>query len=260
MVSRLAAVAFCLALLPGIASAGWVSEWENTAIHNGERLDPERSTVKLEKNRMRIDQPQIVSIFDYGKGTMTLINPQSAVYWSGSVDEYSQQTAARRNESLRRRIGDDVKVTDDNLKVDLSDLPEIKVERTDEAKTIAGRDTVKYVVLVNDELFQEIWMTEDINTSADLDVAKFLDYQRRNSLRMIGNSAKPFNALYRSKAYEDFLKKGTPLQTIVHHLAGGFERRALSFKQADVPDSEFAVPASYRKVRIVDVFPKQPES
>jgi len=260
MVSRLAAVAFCLTLLPGIASAGWVSEWESTAIHNGERLEPERSTVRIDKTRMRIDQPQIISIFDYGKGTMALINPKSAVYWSGTVDEYSQQTATKRNENLRRRIGEEVKVKDDDLKVDLNDLPKIKVERTDEAKTVAGRDTVKYVVLVDDELFQEIWLTEEINTSADLDVGKFLDYQRRNSLRMIGNSAKPFNALYRSKAYEDFLKKGTPLQTVIHHLAGGFERRALSFKQADVADSEFAVPASYHKVRIADVFPKQPES
>jgi len=260
MWSRLVALSLSLSLLPSVAGAGWVSEWENTAIHNGERLDPERSTVRIAKNRMRIDQPQITSIFDYAKGTMTLMNPQSGVYWSGTIDEYSEQTSKSRNQALRRRIGEDAVDKKAEFKVDLEDLPEIKVERTDEAKTIAGHSTLKYVVLVNDELFQEVWITEEINTNDDIDVDKYLDYQRRSSARMIGKSAKPFNALYRSKAYENFLKKGLALQTTIHHIAGGFERRALSFKEAALTDGDFAVPEGFRKARIADVFPKQPES
>lgn len=259
MVSRLVALSLFLSFLPGAAAAGWVSEWENTAIHNGERLDSERSTMRIAKNRMRIDQPHIVSIFDYAKGRMTLMNAKAGVYWSGTVDEYSEQTAKSRNQNLRRRIGEQATDKETDFKVDLTDLPQIKVERTDEAKTLAGHATSKYVVLVNDELFQEVWMTEEINTREDIDVGKFLDYQRRNSARMIGKSAKPFNALYRSKAYEDFLKKGPALQTITHHIAGGFEQRALSFKEAEVADGDFAVPEGYRKVGIADVFPKEPE-
>jgi len=259
MLRRLAALSLFLAMFPALASAGWVSEWENTAIHNGERQDPERSTMRLDGNKMRIDQAEISSIFDYGKRQMTLLNPKQRLYWSGSVDEYSEQTAKSRNASLRRRIGE-VADKEVDFKVDLNDLPEIKVERTDEAKTVAGYSTLKYVILVNDELFQEVWLTEEINTNDELDVGKYLDYQRRNSARMIGNSAKPFNALYRSKAYEELLKKGVALQTVVHHLAGGYERRALSFKKEDVDDGVYATPEGFRKTRIANVFPKQAEN
>ncbi len=259
MLSRLAVLSLSLCLVPALAGAGWVSEWENTAIHNGERLEPERSTMRLADDKLRIEQTQLVSVFDYAKGKMTLINPTSGVFWSGSVDEYSEETTKSRNQALRKRMGKDAEIDDEMLKVDLDDLPQIKVERTDEAKTIAGYQTVKYVVLVNDELFQEIWMTEELNTGDDLNVDKFLDYQRRNSARMIGKSAKPFNALYRSKVYEEFLRKGFALQTITHHIAGGYEQRVLSIKQADVADSDFSLPGGYRKVKIADVFPAAPK-
>lgn len=259
MLSRVVTLSLlCLGVAPVIASAGWVSEWENTPIHNGERLDSERSTMRIANDKMRIDQPQIVSIFDYSKGTMTLMNPSAKVFWTGSVDEYSEETSKTRNRTLRDRIGKDAAKVED-FTVDLNDLPEIKVEKTDEAKKIADHPTLKYVVLVNDELFQEIWLTEDFNTNSDLNVGKFLDFQRRSSARMVGKSAKPFNALYRSKAYEEFLGKGFAMQVIIHHIAGGFERRVISIEETEVYGSAFVVPEGYRKVTIPDIFPKEPK-
>jgi hypothetical protein len=51
------------------------------------------------------------------------------------------------------------------------------------------------------------------------------------------------------------LEKGFVLRSITHHIAGGFERKAVELKQVEIPESDFAVPDDYRKVRLSDVFP-----
>ena len=40
---------------------------------------------------------------------------------------------------------------------------------------------------------------------------------------------------------------------LVDQVGGEFERVATSVQQSDVPDSQFAVPAQYKRVRLLDV-------
>lgn len=255
--ASMAAAVWLVAAAPA-ARAGWIIEWENTPIRGDTRADGERATAYLQANKTRMEQEHVTTLYDYDQGKFTILNPKSKFFWSGSVEDYVKLSAKRRNEALRKRTGGN-QTADELPEVDPDKLPQITVELSGETREIAGHDTVKHVVKVNDEVFQEMWIAEGLSTAADLDPDKLLEYQRVSSRGMIGASSAPYNALYRSPEYRKLLDKGVALETVTHHLAGGFEQRARSIKQAEVDPAKFSVPEDYRRVRLDDVFQVEKE-
>ncbi len=248
-----------MSMIPGIASAGWIIEWEHTPVRAGERLESKRAIAYIEDDKTRVEQDHITTVYDYDEGTFTLLNPTSRYYWSAGVDDYVKESVRNRDRNLRKKLGTESEDDEELPEVDLESLPEISVEATDEMRTIAGHQAFKHVVRVNEELFQEIWVANDLDLSGDLDPDKVVKFQARSSRGMIGNSSKPYNALYRSPAYLELLKKGYALRTLTHHIAGAFDRKARSVREADVEDSKFEVPAGYRKVSLQEVFKTETE-
>lgn len=245
----------CLCVAPPAARAGWVAQWVNTAFKpNGDRLDPQPSTMRIAKGRIKVEQPHAVTVIDYGRGSFTILNPQKQYFWTGSVDEYIDEMTRERNVALKGRLGTDTDPLKSDLeKVDIASLPKLKVEKTEEAKTIAGHPTTKYVIRADDEVFQEIWVAPNLDVARDIDVDKYLEYERKMSAFMLGKSGRVFHSLYRNDDYRKLLRTGFVLQTITRHIAGGYEQVATDFKESEVPGVEFEVPESYRRVRLADV-------
>lgn len=250
-VAVLTGLLFCV--VPATTEAGWVAEWEHTPIKsNGDRGSTEPATMRIEKGKVRLVQPTTTTLIDYGKSRFTILNTERQYFWSGTVDEYVDQMLKARAEAAKRKRGEEIGTEKPAL--DPKTLPPVAVVKTGDTETIAGHKTDKYEVKVNEELFEELWVANDLNLSEDMDVSKVLAYQTKMSGTMLGNSAKAYNAIYRSPEYKKVLEQGFVLRSITHHIAGGFERTAVELKQAEIPESEFAVPDSYRKVRLSDVF------
>jgi len=261
ILQRIVVMTFLLAgLTPSLAWGGWIVEWTNTAIkRSGDRLKPEPATMYIDKNRVRVEQPAVTTIIDYDNDRFTVIDPKRMYFWSGKAEDYLTEMARDRAEAVRKRTGKGP-VPDYGLpKIDEKSLPAIEIKKTEETSTIAEHPAKKYEVHSNGELFQEIWLAEDIDMTSDLNPKKFLDYQVKMSRGMLGKSSGPFNALYRSNEYSELLKKGFVLDSTVHHASGGFEKKATAIQRADIPAGQFVVPESYRRVRLRDVFPKAEE-
>ncbi len=244
-----------LVAFPVAASAGWMIEWKHTSIRNETRQDSKNATAYMDGNKSRMEQEHLTTIYDYGNSKFTIINPESKYFWSGTDDEYVKLTAKRRQEKAQQNLGVGKKKDPELLpEIDEDSLPEISVVLSGETREIAGHQTTKYLVMVGEELFQEVWVAPDLDLSSDLDPKKFIEYQQTTSRGMVGRSSKAYQALYRSPAYLDLLRKGFALETLSNHLAGSFERSARSVRQIDVEPSKFAVPEGYRRVRLSDVF------
>lgn len=252
--SKVALLIGALCIMPAAVQAGWVAEWEHTPIKsNGERGTTEPATMHIEKGKVRLVQPSTTSLIDYNKSRFAILNPEHQYFWSGTVDQYVAEMRKTRARAAKKRRGKDV-ADEAESHVDPKSLPPVTVTKTNETETIAGHPTRKYEVRVNNELFEELWIAEDLNLSGDLDPKKFLAYQKKMGAAMLGSSAKSYNALYRNAEYEKLLEEGFVLRSITHHIAGGFERKAVAVKQEEIPASEFEVPDSYRRVRLSDVF------
>lgn len=246
----------CVGIGPCAAHAGWVVEWRNTSFKpDGQPLAPEAATMRIARGQVRLVQPNAISLIDYNRERFTILNIQRQAYWSGAVSDYVSETVKNREAAIRERAGSKAPVNLSLPTPDDKNLPPIVIKRTTETKTIAGHPTVKYTVESRGALFQELWLAEDLNLSADLDAAKFLAYERKMNGAMVGQFASAFAALYRSDDYRQLYEKGFILQSIVHHNLGGYERQVTDIRPAEIEASDFAIPESYRKVGLAELFP-----
>jgi hypothetical protein len=248
-----------LSAVPTVARAGWISEWTNIALKsNGDPVNTQQSSMAIAGGHVRMEQPDVVSLFDYNTGRFTLMSPQRQSFWSGTVDEYVREVTRSRAEGMSKVLAEAGEKGGKEKefappKIDPSKLPPISISKTSATDTIAGYATVKYEVRSDGELFQEIWVAPTLNVSSDLDVDRFLAFQRKMSAGMLGKAAGAYNALYLDDEYRKLLQNAFVLKLVTHHAAGTFERTATSVRQADVAASQFEVPDAYRRVKLADV-------
>lgn len=226
--------------------------------------------MEIANGRVRLAQPQIVTLVDYNSGRFTLMNPAKEYFWTGTVDEYVGEMQSNRKRNMSNqgyRIKPDTGTESDGdggnkvaapKPIGGAKLPPISITDTGIKEQIAGFQTAKYEIRADGELFQEVWIAPTLDVSSDLNFTRYLAEQRKLSAAMMGKSAGPYNALYSDPQYQQLLEKALALKVVTHHLAGGFERVATSFQPAEVPASQFEVPESYRRVRLADVMPAPP--
>jgi hypothetical protein len=237
------------------ARGGWIIELRNTAINNkGERQAPEDATMYVADGKVRTVQPNSTTVIDYKAGNFTLINEKKRLFWSGTVDEYVREMGNSRKQAAYERYGSTNAAhmaRDPNAEE--KNVPKLVLRKIGDGGPIAGHETIKYQIESNGQLFQELWVASDVNTRSDLDPGQFLAVQQKLSGGMIGNAGKNYRAMWKNQDIRDLYAKGTVMQNVVRHVAGGFERKTTSVKEADVADSEFVVPDTYRRVRLSDV-------
>ncbi len=267
---RTLAVLATLALSPSLAHAGWVVQWSTAASDSkGESMPTQKATQSISQNQVRLDQPEIVTIIDYNKDRFVMLNETKQYFWSGTTDDFVRDMTRARDAAMREKIGNltgkppkgdkaGAEISDRTPKpIDVSKLPPVSIAPTGAKEKIAGYDAEKYEVRVDGDLFEEIWIAP-LDLSADLSYDHLLAQQLKNSAAMQGKAADSYNAIYRDPEYRRLTEKATILKTVTHHVAGTFERTATSVDQRDVPASTFAVPESYRKVRLADLLEPPP--
>jgi hypothetical protein len=251
------ALAMGLAVGVGFSSvqAGWVIEQTTVAAKpSGEAGPAEPATMRVSQGRVRLTQPNAVSVQDCVKERFTLFIPDRNVYWSGTLDQYVAEV--RPNLAKPKPTPDVASSRKPRSGKSRADAPPpaIVVRKTDEHAKIGGRDTVKYIIESNGRLFQELWVTTEVNIKDDLDPKRYIACQQKLATVMRGASAADFGALYRSPDYLALTASGYPMKTVVHHRAGTFTREVRSIGRADVPDSDFDIPAGAEKVALKDLF------
>jgi hypothetical protein len=241
--------------VPPAAQGGWIIEMRNTAISSkGERQKPEDATMYVSEGKVRTVQPNATTVVDYKAGRFTLINANKGLFWTGTIDEYVTEMTKSRSQAAYERYGSTnaAHLTRDPSKGDAK-AAKVVLRKLGDGGPIAGHETVKYQVESDGELFQELWVANDVNTNADLDPGQYLAIQQKLSGAMIGKAGKSYRAMWKNPDVRALYGKGIIVQNVIRHIAGGFERTTTSVKQSDVAASEFQVPDSYRRVRLSEV-------
>ncbi|MBX3023849.1 hypothetical protein KF840_02965 [bacterium] len=264
---RSLAILAALALIPSLAQAGWVIEWSTAAAGpKGQAMAAQKATQSIAKNQVRMDQPEVVTITDYDKDRLVMMNPTKDYFWSGSSSDYLREMTTARDAAIRERIGhltgkkkdkDAAASVPTPSTVDPSKLPPVSITATGVTEKIAGYAAEKYEVRVDGDLFEEMWIAP-VDLSSDLNYDRYLAQQLKNSAVMQGKSADAYNAIYRDPEYRRVTEKALVVKSVTHHVAGTFERTATSVQQRDIPPSTFTVPDSYRKVRLSDLMEPPP--
>ena len=115
---------------------------------------------------------------------------------------------------------------------------EVRVLRTSEKREILGKDAVKYNVLVNGRLEEEIWVREDLKAD------EFLTFEKSVG-KVFGKS------FIREKIEKELRKQTSGLPVLTRSISEGGEIYTSEIKRAeriDIGKEELLPPAGFRKV------------
>ena len=154
-----------LLLSPTLVEAGWLIEWTTAASNaKGVSMASDSATQSIAGNRVRLEQPHITTLIDYGQDRFTLINPSKQYFWSGSTDQYVQEMVAARAAGAQKKMGDlkgamagargaQTDKEPGPVAIDPATLPPVSVTATGTSETIAGYEAAKYEVRVGGDLY-----------------------------------------------------------------------------------------------------------
>ena len=246
------------------ALAGWVITQQSYDSDEGVETAL-IETIYLQNNKMKVVQPEMVTIFNLNNETITLMSPVKKVYWTGQVADYKKEikqamqsameeqlkNAREEQKEMIRKMYQGMMESIDNPSKFAGEEPEeydLKIEKTGDKERVAGRMSHKYSVTVNGSVKEEAWLSESDRPHEEFDIGKFYDV-----FGDFTSQASSVDFYQKDEKYVEFAKKGFPLKSVNYY--GGYESisEVTNLEKENVDDSEFTPPADYEKVSLVEI-------
>jgi hypothetical protein len=138
--------------------------------------------------------------------------------------------------------------------------PKVTVKRTNETGKVAGIAARRYEVAVEmdgETTYEDHWLATDAAFLRELAADRLNETMARfESCMKTGAGADDQFDLDSVKAYRDLKNEGFPLKVVVRQpgeTEGETREGVSAVESVDVPEAEFAPPAGYRKVTLVEL-------
>ena len=219
----------------GGAWAGWEIEQSHYNLRaSGAEIYRRGSTMRVSKGRVRVEDPDSVTIFDYENDRIRWILPKKKLYWEGTSDEYLA-AAHRAKPKSRLRPG----------QADTLETPKVDLFDTGDIVEINGKQTRRYMIRVDDYPFQEVWVAESFNLSKDLDQVRLQAMQQKLSHRVRSVHTLVFAELLKNPVYKKMTHEGFAMRTHSYLGEAIMGTDILKITETEIPESEFEVPPAY---------------
>ncbi|RJX30562.1 MAG: DUF4412 domain-containing protein [Desulfarculus sp.] len=165
-------LALALALNASSALAGWVLEQETA----GQPI-----TVYVQDNKVRSGDGEHGVIYDLNAGTVTMLNPGQKQYWTGRPEELTKQMNqamdAQMEQMLKQAPPEQRQQMRQMLMQQMGRGPQgpaeqVTIKATGKTQDVAGYRAKQYLVSVNGQARQELWVAAVPGLSRDLDMTK----------------------------------------------------------------------------------------
>jgi len=223
--------------------------WE---IHFGGGGMMSPTAVYIQKNMMRQDMGQLVTIMDINKEWIYYLNPARKTYWSGPVSQMHKTGQDEAQTAIEKMLKDLPPAQRELMKKAMEQQgpsrDEIKprvnsdVKKTNRTDIIAGHKSQQYEIYTNGELFMELWVAKSVPIAKEMDIKKLIKMMAQMS--QSGPGENPMS----SPKVQALWKEGYPLRQITHFMGRPNTSEATKVKQKPIPSSLFKVPEDYRKV------------
>lgn len=237
-------------MIASVSQAGWVIHEDSMGGH--------KMVVYLQKNRIYNDTKAMSTLIDLDKGWIYLINKSNRVYWGGPFDIFEEEMLAAMDKQVDEQMkdlpADQRKAMKERMKQSMMGLAgskeKIEVVKTGKSAKIAGHSCDQYTVKAGGEIREEHWIATSIRISREIDPDKLR--QQMSKLKMGAGpggfaSAEPVLALW---------EKGYPLKKVYYMMGQKMVSQASKTEQRSIPAKIFQVPASFKKVPVMEVMTK----
>lgn len=239
----------CATLLLGasLARAGWEIEQTSYSLRaSGKEISRTTASLRIAAGKVRVADGKTITIVDYGKDRLTYIYPEKKIYWVGSSDDY---IAAIQGSNPRRR-----KVPKEDSEARRG---KVVIQETPITTEIAGKTTKKYIINVDGEKIQDVWMAPSFGVGKDLDFEVFSALQGKLARSVRSSRGRDLVALSQDEAYKALNRDSFAMRTHSYLGEAIMGTEIVRVAQIDVPESEFAVPEGYTAVPLLSLLEVQ---
>lgn len=238
------------------------------ALAGWKAVDKEGNITLFSDGKFKHVSPEdgMISIFDSAKGVITMVSEHERVYASGKPEDFckgmkemmdaakEQMDAAMANIPPEQRA-----MMEEMMKQSMPAesagpvaKPSVSIQKAGSGGKVAGWDTDKYKVMVDGNLYEEVWLVSDSTLKKDIEKVDFSIFQKFSSCTedQYGRGQDPED----TPEYMELMKEGFQVKTVSHGDVEHHSSDTVSLEKRDIPESEFKVPAGYRKVSITEIF------
>jgi hypothetical protein len=227
------------------ADAGWVMLEQN-----GEKA-------LISNGRLKGTSKGVSSIFNGPKKEIIFIHDGQNIYWRGTVDDYCSNLTTLL-EQMMKGMPEELRKMREQMMAKGNQPPDHKVtvEKKGNGETIAGLKTTKYRVMVDGELFEEVWLTTDASLMKEYEPLVPLLQKFSSCLGSMNMEFTP----EKSADYQKLWEAGYQLKGVKYELGSPqTETDVVKIEKADIPDQEFEVPAGYQQRSFAETMQSQME-
>jgi len=240
-------IAFYLISFSGY-SQGWIiSEANNnvTIVSDG--------WVKTFPDEM--DEVPVTTIYNAGENVIIMINDNDMIYAKGSGDDFCNAMRSMREEMNSQMPQEQQQMMKDMIAQEKAKpAPKVSVQKS-QGETVAGYSTSKYSIIVNGELLEEKWISNDAFFRDLIQITNnFSDWSLKTAECTVPDEVFLRNAPEFTKEYMDVERTGIELRSIRYEYGSAdTETDVVSIEKEDIPSEEFEIPEDYSEVSLKEL-------
>jgi len=232
--------------------------WKIITVSNDAEGNQIETITYFQDGKIRIESEGMTMIFNVESGNLLMVVPEYGLHWSGTLDQMIEEMQVMMGEMMKM-MGDEaynnyLEEIEKQKQKSSTEITGVEIIEDGELFESAGFKGYKYRVMKDGELREEMWVTEEINLSKEVDVNKFMEFLGKSS--MGGGGPEEDDEAYKwSKSYLSLMSKGYWTKHISY--TSGMEPSSEILKEAtqvDLPPSDFEPPSGSKKVGFMELF------
>jgi len=198
------------------------------------------------------DQPMIL---DLKNGLVTMLDNRQETYVKGTVDQFCSELLAMIGAAMQGMSAEGKAMMQQSMNMPgqqkTMSPPKVRVTRVGSGGKIAGLSTTEYLVTVNGEKYEQVWITDDKSIMKEVgSLNKLADMMTKMTSCLgqgmgLGASSLPES----TSQYQELFKKGFPVKIISYE--GGMavvDSNVTKVEKRSISDQEFLPPRGFKKV------------
>ncbi|MBE0639212.1 MAG: DUF4412 domain-containing protein [Bacteroidales bacterium] len=237
------------------ANAGWVIQVR----YSDSDGNANEETIMIQDNKLRSNGIDGTFIFDLENDWMMVINDTNNTCWQVKISESreSYYLATRKfmdkmlvslppqEREMYRPLFAEMEKMYANFDPSILDAVKIRIEKTVENEIIAGFNTNKYLVYVDDTLVEQKWLVTDLDLSNDLNLGKMV-----RSFKEISPITGEDVMYQFTETYLDLSEKGFEMRSV--NKAGEITE-VMNIEKKLFDADLFSVPEGFRQISIEEM-------
>ena len=245
-------VLFFIILLPLNSLAGWII--------TGRYIDREGNTFFkryfIQNDQIKVERYNLIYTCNLKTETIILIDPENLIYTETSLKAYTEKlrdTQLGRLKELLELIPEDQKSEyermyklqcERNLILPVMNSDSLLFKKMADTAKLLGYNTSKYLLTHNGRKKEELFLTNDVDISSDINMKVFLQYayllEPEDRTIIYRNSVK----------YSDLVKNGIVLRRFIFEEGNKSEWQVNNIEEKNIPFYEFGKPDLCKKITL----------